>query len=118
MTDGPIIVINPNSTVAVTEGIDAALEGLRMAGGPDIECLTLAEGPPGIESQRHVDGVVMPLCRLAEAQDSRASAFVVASSFVLNTISGVSFVHSCWRYGYWALGDQTTPRSRYAYLYR
>jgi Asp/Glu/hydantoin racemase len=78
MTDGPIIVINPNSTVAVTEGIDAALESLRMAGAPDIECLTLAEGPPGIETQRHVDGVAMPLCRLAEAQDKRASAFVVA----------------------------------------
>ncbi len=43
-----IIVINPNSTVAVTEDIDRALAPLRFQGGPEIECLTLAEGPPGI----------------------------------------------------------------------
>ncbi len=73
-----IIVINPNSTTEVTEGIDRALEPLRMAGGPEIECLTLAEGPPGIESQRHVDGVIVPLCELVEQRDNDASAFVIA----------------------------------------
>ena len=60
-----IIVINPNSSETVTRAIDAAVEPLRRAGGPEIECLTLAEGPPGIETQRHVDEVVAPLCRLA-----------------------------------------------------
>ena len=60
-----IVVINPNSSEDVTEGIDAALDGLRLVGGPEIDCLTLADGPPGIESQRHVDGVIVPLCRLA-----------------------------------------------------
>ncbi len=73
-----IIVINPNSSVAVTQGIDLALDDLRLDGGPEIECLTLAEGPPGIETQCHVDQVVTPLCRLVESQDNRASAFVVA----------------------------------------
>ncbi len=73
-----IIVINPNSSVACTEGIDAALDPLRLAGGPEIECRTLAEGPPGIETQAHVDGVVEPLCRLIESQDSRADGFVIA----------------------------------------
>ena len=73
-----IIVINPNSSLACTEGIDAALDGLRISGGPEIECLTLAEGPPGIETQAHVDGVVEPLCRLIAAQDSRADGFVIA----------------------------------------
>ena len=73
-----IIVINPNSSLACTEGIDAALDGLRLAGGPEIECLTLAEGPPGIETQAHVDGVVEPLCRLIAGQDSRADGFVIA----------------------------------------
>jgi Asp/Glu/hydantoin racemase len=73
-----IIVINPNSTREVTEGIDRALEPLRTPGGPEIECLTLAEGPPGIESQRHVDGVIMPLCRLVEQRDNEGSAFVIA----------------------------------------
>mgnify|MGYP003341912468 CR=1 FL=1 len=39
-----ILVINPNSTDAVTQGIDAAMEPLRLAGGPAIECVTLKEG--------------------------------------------------------------------------
>jgi Asp/Glu/hydantoin racemase len=73
-----IFVINPNSTEAVTRGIDAAVAPLRMAGGPAIECLTLAEGPPGIQTQRDVDGVVQPLCRLIGELDARASAFVIA----------------------------------------
>ena len=73
-----IIVINPNSSETVTRAIDAAVEPLRSAGGPEIECLTLTKGPPGIETQRHVDEVVAPLCRLVEQQDNRASAFVVA----------------------------------------
>ncbi len=73
-----ILVINPNSTVAVTEDIDRALAPLRFGDGPEIECLTLAEGPPGIETQRHVESVVLPLCRLIESHDNRAAAFVIA----------------------------------------
>ena len=73
-----IIVINPNSTVAVTEDIDRALAPLRFQGGPEIECLTLAEGPPGIETQEHVDSVVAPIRRRVEAEDARAAAFVIA----------------------------------------
>ncbi len=73
-----IIVINPNSTVAVTEDIDRALEPLRFQGGPKIVCLTLAEGPPGIETQEHVDSVVAPIRRRVEAEDARAAAFVIA----------------------------------------
>ncbi len=75
---GRILVINPNSTVAVTEDIDRALAPLRFGDGPEIECLTLAEGPPGIETQRHVESVVLPLARLIESHDNRASAFVIA----------------------------------------
>ena len=63
-----IVVINPNSTATVTAAIDRALAPLRMADGPAIECLTLAEGPPGIETQAHVEQVVQPLCRLVRAQ--------------------------------------------------
>lgn len=73
-----IVVINPNSTRAVTDGMDAALAPLRFADGPRIDCLTLAEGPPGIESQRHVDGVVGPLCAMIEREDNAADAFVIA----------------------------------------
>lgn len=72
-----IVVINPNSTEAVTAAIDDALAPLRMAGGPLVECLTLAEGPPGIETQAHVEQVVRPLSRLVRAQED-AAAFVIA----------------------------------------
>ncbi len=73
-----ILVINPNSTVAVTEDIDRALEPLRFADGPEIVCLTLAEGPPGIETQEHVVSVVEPIRRRVEAEDGNAAAFVIA----------------------------------------
>lgn len=73
-----ILVINPNSTVAVTEGIDRALEPLRIPGGPQFECVTLAEGPPGIQTQRDVDGVIGPLGRLIAGRDADCAAFVIA----------------------------------------
>jgi Asp/Glu/hydantoin racemase len=73
-----IVVINPNSSVDVTAGIDAAMAPLRFQDGPQIDCLTLAQGPPGIETQRHVDGVVGPLCDLIQREDNHADAFVVA----------------------------------------
>jgi Asp/Glu/hydantoin racemase len=77
MTD-TIIVVNPNSTAAVTQGIDRACDPLRMKDGPRIECVTLAEGPPGIQTQRDVDGVVAPLLRMIAELDPRAAAFVIA----------------------------------------
>jgi Asp/Glu/hydantoin racemase len=72
-----IVVINPNCTQAVSAAIDAALQPWRMAGGPAIECVTLAEGPPGIETQAHVEQVVQPICRLVRARED-AGAFVIA----------------------------------------
>jgi len=73
-----ILVINPNSTEAVTRGIDQAVEPLRMPGGPAIDCVTLKEGPPGIETQQHVDSVVAPLLRLVRDKDGEYEAFVIA----------------------------------------
>jgi len=75
---GPIVVINPNSTEAVTAAIDVAMTPLRLEGGPDIVCQTLHDGPPGIESQHDADSVIEPLCRTIAAQDNVASAFVIA----------------------------------------
>jgi allantoin racemase len=74
---GAIVVINPNSTEAVTNAMDDGLAPLRLPGGPSILCQTLHEGPPGIESQRDADSVIEPLCRLIAAQ-IEAAAFVVA----------------------------------------
>ena len=71
----PIVVINPNSNQAVTDGLSAALEPFRL--GPPVECLTLAEGPFGVESQVDSDSVVMPLVRLVQERPD-AAAFVIA----------------------------------------
>lgn len=73
-----ILVINPNSTEACTQGIDEAMAPLRMTGGPQIECMTLKEGPPGVQSQADVESVVQPLARTVAARDNDCDAFVIA----------------------------------------
>ncbi|WP_341895442.1 aspartate/glutamate racemase family protein [Ferrovibrio terrae] len=73
-----VLVINPNSNEAVTAGIDAALEPLRMAGGPSLRSLTLKEGPAGIQTQQDVESVTLPLARLAKSLEADAGAFVIA----------------------------------------
>ena len=77
-----IFVINPNSTQAVTDAFDAGLQPLRAAGLPGIRSLTLAEGPPGIQSQLDVEQVTLPLVQLVRSLDARhgenAAAYVIA----------------------------------------
>jgi Asp/Glu/hydantoin racemase len=73
-----ICVINPNSLDAVTEGIDAALQPLRRPDGPILDCMTLAEGPPGIQTQQDADAAVGPLIRTVTSLAQSASAFVIA----------------------------------------
>jgi allantoin racemase len=73
-----ILVINPNSTEAVTCGMDEACEPLRMPGGPAIECVTIKEGPPGIETQQHVDMVIPALVRMVSEREKDYDAFVIA----------------------------------------
>jgi allantoin racemase len=77
-TTGParILVINPNSSRAVTAAIDAALAPLRLAGGPAIAVTDLPEGPAGIATQQDADSVVMPLAR--RIAEDPADAFVIA----------------------------------------
>jgi allantoin racemase len=77
MARADILVINPNSNPAVTAGLDAALATLRLSDGPSIRCTTLAEGPFGIETQKDVEQVALPLRALVE-QDNAADAFVIA----------------------------------------
>ena len=73
-----VYVINPNSSQAVTAAIDAAVAPLRSVDGPDITCVSLTEGPPGIQSQRDVDGVILPMLRKASELEENAGAFVIA----------------------------------------
>ena len=71
-----LVVINPNSSQSVTDGIDAAVDPLRSFGFP-IHCLTLAEGPSGIESQMQADQTIAPMLALAAAQTD-AAGYVIA----------------------------------------
>lgn len=72
-----LFVINPNSTQAVTDHINLALEPFRIAGGPTIVCETLKSGPPGIESQAHVDGISEKLIEYFAANPHHAGADAV-----------------------------------------
>ncbi len=74
---GPIVVINPNSNTAVTDGLDAALAPFRFADGPAIECVTLEDGPFGIESQLDSDSVILPLATYVRSRPD-AGAFIIA----------------------------------------
>jgi len=77
-----ILVINPNSTRDVTAHIDRSLQGLRFADGPRIVCDTLLTGPPGIESQAHVDGTSERLLAYFAANpDHRKAQAVVLACF-------------------------------------
>ena len=72
----PLIVINPNSSQVVTDGIEAAISPLKGFGVP-INCLTLKEGPPGIENQMQSDLTIGPMLKLA-AEQRDAAGFVIA----------------------------------------
>lgn len=76
MHSEPLIIINPNSSQTVTAGIDAAIDPLRSFNIP-IKCLTLEEGPAGIESQMQADLTIAPMLNLAMAQ-KEAAGFVIA----------------------------------------
>jgi allantoin racemase len=72
-----ILVINPNSNPQVTHNLAEALQPICFDGGPEIECVTMAEGPFGVETQADLESAVLPLRRLVAA-DNSADAFVIA----------------------------------------
>jgi len=73
-----LYVINPNSSEAVTAGIAAAMAPLRRSDGPRIECVTLADGPSGVQTQHDVDSAALSVHRFAQAHCDQAAGFVVA----------------------------------------
>ena len=73
-----ILVINPNSSESVTRDMDSALAPLRTAECPPVVCVTLYDGPPGIESQEDVDDAAERVCRYIQRQGQEAGAFVIA----------------------------------------
>ncbi len=74
---GILYVINPNSSDTVTRGIDAAMQPLRAL-NQEIRCVTLKEGPPGIESQSQADETIPHMLRLAAGLEEDADGFVIA----------------------------------------
>jgi allantoin racemase len=76
-TLGPILVINPNSSEEVTEGLRQALAGMCLPGGPVIECITMEDGPPGVVTQRDVDEASLRTATLIESRPD-ASAYILA----------------------------------------
>lgn len=72
-----ILVINPNSNEAVTDGISECLEPLRITNQVDIECITLKQGPFGIESMLDSESVVLPV-RQTVLECDDADAYVIA----------------------------------------
>jgi len=50
-----VLLLNPNSSQAVTDGISAAVAPFRQPPAIEIACETVTVGPPGIETQAHVD---------------------------------------------------------------
>jgi allantoin racemase len=71
-----ILVINPNSSQACSDGISAALDVLRFPNGPALDVVTLLEGPPAVVTWRDWYQVVEPMCRLVERAE--ADAYVIA----------------------------------------
>jgi allantoin racemase len=71
-----ILIINPNSSQACSDGIAAALAPLRFPGGPVLDVATLAEGPPAVVTWEDWYSVAEPMCRLVRRTE--ADAFVIA----------------------------------------
>ena len=73
-----LFVINPNSNQAVTDGIDTAINALRRADGPRIQCVTLVDGPAGIQSQQDADNAAVLVARFAREHRHQAVGFITA----------------------------------------
>ena len=72
-----ILVINPNSDEMVTENMAQELKRFNFSEGPRIECVTLSDGPLGIESQADIESVTIPLTKMV-SKNKEVDAFVIA----------------------------------------
>ena len=72
-----ILVINPNSDESVTEGMIRELKGFHFSEGPRIECVSLSDGPFGIESQADIEAVTLPLRKMV-SESRNVDAFIIA----------------------------------------
>ncbi len=70
-----VLVLNPNSSVAVTGKMEQACGAIAMPPDTELVFRTLPGGPAGIETQRHVESVVIPVCDYFH--DHPADIFVI-----------------------------------------
>jgi Asp/Glu/hydantoin racemase len=70
------LIINPNSSEAMTLAMDACLDSLRTLTPHRFICQTNLNGPPGIETDDHVAAVVPDVA--AAIQQTDADAYIVA----------------------------------------
>ncbi len=71
-----IRIINPNSNSAITAGMAKAVECLCLAGGPVLDCVTLAQGPWGVETLADAALAERLVLEFVQ-QDEQADAFVI-----------------------------------------
>jgi allantoin racemase len=121
-----ILVINPNSSEACSAGISTTVAPFRFAGGPEVDVVTLREGPPAIYSWRDWHAVVEPMCRLVERSDADVYVVACASDPGLEAVRTVTprpvlgifrsavaaAVARAERFGVIALVDQSKARHR------
>lgn len=70
-------VINPNSSAHVTAAIEQAAAPF-VAAGHAIACVSMADGPAGIETEADLHACVDPMLRYAEQHRADASGFIIA----------------------------------------
>ncbi len=124
-----IYVINPNSSAAATRGISKAIANEGLA-EPEVVCLTTSEGPPGIESDRHVEDAAKRLPSQIAALESPTAVVVACFSDpgVSDTAPTVRFpvvgireaaiskaLNLGHRFGVIAMGDASIPRHMAAF---
>lgn len=85
-----ILVINPNSSAACGASIDAAVAPFRTQGGPVIDVMSVADGPPAILSWRDWHAVIEPMCRLVERQTADAIVIACASDPGLEAVRALT----------------------------
>lgn len=77
-----IYVLNASSRkdTGITENLSVSLEPLRFNGGPEIQCLTLDDGPNGISTKRDSDRAAVAVADFIASshREPTAGAYVVA----------------------------------------
>lgn len=74
-----ILLLNPNSSQACSDGIATAVAGFRHGQGPTIDVATLSDGPPGIYSWQDWHAAVAPLCRRIARETADVMVIACAS---------------------------------------